>query len=386
MNSEWETLPGWVYNSPEVFAEEKERIFLKSWQLVGHLNEIKLPGEYLRFNLLDQSAIVVRGEDGHVRAFHNVCRHRAFRLLDGDKGDCQKLIRCLYHGWSYDFSGRLKGVPNQETFENFDREEFGLRPIELETVMGLIFIRFRSGDASVAEEIKPILGPLGHYRIEQMEPLGPHATVPIAADWKIAVENNSEAYHVPIGHPGLQRLYGSTYQLEILGNGTSTGGGQLCESNRRSTWSERHYLKLLPEVQHLPEDVRRSWRYYSTFPNLAFDIYPDQIDYFQILPVAPGRCVSRARAYALPDNRREMRAVRWLNQRINSQVGKEDVGLVQGAQAGLASLGYGSGPLSKKEARIKLFQDRIRELIPMVRSPSEDEWLELIGARRSLHP
>ncbi|HEV7255245.1 MAG TPA: aromatic ring-hydroxylating dioxygenase subunit alpha [Mesorhizobium sp.] len=370
MNAEWETLPAWTYNSAEVFAEEKEKVFLSSWQLVGHVNEIKSPGEYLKFDLLDQSAIVVRGEDEEIGAFHNVCRHRAFRLLDGDKGECKKTIRCLYHGWSYDFSGRLSGVPNQDTFEGLDRDQFGLKPIEMEIVLGLIFVRFKPGGPSLAEEIKPILEPLGPYQIERMEPFGPHAIAPIRADWKIAVENNSEAYHVPIGHPGLQRLYGTTYQLQILGNGTSTGGGPLCEQTRRSTWSERHYLKLLPDVEHLPEDRRRSWRYYSTFPNLAFDIYPDQIDYFQILPVAPGRCVSRARAYALPDNRREMRAARWLNQRINAQVGMEDVGLVEGAQAGLASLGYGTGLLSKKEARIKLFQDRIREIIPMVRSPT----------------
>jgi phenylpropionate dioxygenase-like ring-hydroxylating dioxygenase large terminal subunit len=239
----------------------------------------------------------------------------------------------------------------------------------METFLGLIFVRFKPGGPALADELRSLHEPLSHYRVEQMEPLGPHAVTPIAADWKIAVENNSEAYHVPIGHPGLQRLYGPTYRLEIFENGVSHGGGPLCEPTQRSTWSERHYLKLLPEVPHLPEERRRSWLYYSTFPNLSFDIYPDQIDYFQILPLAPGRCVSRARAYALPDNRPAMRAARWLNQRINNQVGREDVGLVEGTQAGLASLGYNVGLLSKKEARIKLFQDRLRERLPLVRLP-----------------
>lgn len=369
MSSEWETLPAWVYNHPQVFAEEKERVFLNSWQLVGHVSEITAPGQYLRFDLLDQSAIVIRGEDGEIRAFHNVCRHRAYRLLHGSKGACSKLLRCQYHGWSYDFAGRLIGVPHEDTFEGLARESFGLRAIEFEVFMGLVFIRFRPGGPSVSTELEPIREPLSHYRIEQMQPIGPHTETPIAADWKIAVENNSEAYHVPVGHPGLQRLYGSTYRLQILGNGTSTGGGALLEPTPRSTWSERHYLKLLPRNSHLPEELQRSWRYYSTFPNLAFDIYPDQIDYFQILPIAPGRSLSRSRAYALPDNRREMRAARWLNQRINSQVGKEDVDLVERTQAGLASLGYGKGLLSKKEARVKLFQDRLREQVPLMRLP-----------------
>lgn len=373
MSSEWETLPAWVYNHPAVFAQEKERVFLNSWQLVGHVNEITAPGQYLRFDLLDQSAIVIRGEDDEIRAFHNVCRHRAFRLLHGSKGECSKLLRCQYHGWSYDFAGRLIGVPHEDTFEGLERENFGLRAIEFEVFMGLIFIRFRPGGASVATELEPVREPLSHYRIDQMQPIGPHTETPIAADWKIAVENNSEAYHVPIGHPGLQRLYGSTYRLEILGNGTSTGDGTLLAPNPRSSWSERHYLKLLPQNSQLPQEFQRSWRYYSTFPNLAFDIYPDQIDYFQILPIAPGRSLSRSHAYALPDNRREMRAARWLNQRINSQVGKEDVGLVEGTQAGLASLGYGKGLLSKKEARVKLFQDRLREEVPLMRLPHPPE-------------
>lgn len=371
MDHPWETLPAWCYNDQEFFRKERDRIFLRSWQLAGHVSELAEPGDYLRFDLLDQTAIVMRGQDGRLRAFHNICRHRAYRLLDGHSGHCDRLVRCLYHGWSYDFSGKLIGVPSEASFEGFDRAEFGLKPVEMEVFLGLVFIRFLPGGPPLADELAPLREPLSHYRIEQMKPFGPHAITPIAADWKVAVENNSEAYHVPIGHPGLQRIYGATYSLDILGNGTSRGGGQMQEPTAKSTWSERLYMKLLPEVDHLPADRRRAWLYYSTFPNLAFDIYPDQIDYFQIIPVAPGKCYARSRAYALEDNRREMRAARWLNQRINMQVGREDVGLVEGTQAGLASLGYGVGHLSRKEARIKLFQDEIRKRIPeaLLREP-----------------
>lgn len=362
--SDWQTLPGWIYNDAAFFARERERVFLPSWQLAGHVSDIPNAGDFLRFDLLDQSAIVVRGDDGAVRAFHNVCRHRAYRLLDTGTGHCERTMMCPYHGWSYDLAGRLAGVPAESSFEGLNRAEYGLKPVEMDTFLGLIFVRFVSGGPTLGEELALLKEPLSHYRLEEMVPLGNHSLTPIAADWKVAVENNSEAYHVPVGHPGLQRLYGKTYSLEILGNGISRGGGALCPPTNKSPWSERAYLKLLPEVDHLPEQRRRAWLYYSTFPNLAFDIYPDQIDYFQILPVAPGKCVARSRAYGLPDNRREMRAARWLNMRINAQVGREDVGLVEGTQAGLASLGYGTGLLSTKEARIRMFQQRIRELIP----------------------
>jgi phenylpropionate dioxygenase-like ring-hydroxylating dioxygenase large terminal subunit len=100
------------------------------------------------------------------------------------------------------------------------------------------------------------------------------------------------------------------------------------------------------------------------FPSLAFDLYPDQIDYFQILPLAPGRCQSRARAYALPDSRRETRAARWLNARINALVGLEDKHLVEGVQEGLSSQGYDIGLLSQREGRVRQFHDLIRAAIP----------------------
>jgi phenylpropionate dioxygenase-like ring-hydroxylating dioxygenase large terminal subunit len=358
------TLPAWIYANDEFFALEREALFLKSWQLVGHLNELKQPGDFLRFDLLGESAIVLRDKQDRLQTFHNVCRHRAYRLLEGDHGNCGRAVRCRYHGFLYDLDGRLVGVPSEDSFPGLDKAEFGLRPLEMEIFMGLIFIRFGGDGPSVAEQFEPYREALGFYRIAEMEPLGSHSHTPIAADWKVAVENNIEAFHVPVGHPGLQRLYGPTYRYEVKPLGVSHGGGRLVD-RPSPNWSERHYLKLLPTVEHLPEDRWRAWLYYSLFPSLAFDIYPDQIDYFQILPLAPGRCVARARAYALPDERRAMKAARWLNQRINRQVGSEDKGLVEGVQAGLGSSGYRRGILSAKEIRVQQFQDLIRATIPV---------------------
>jgi phenylpropionate dioxygenase-like ring-hydroxylating dioxygenase large terminal subunit len=130
-------------------------------------------------------------------------------------------------------------------------------------------------------------------------------------------------------------------------------------------WSERHYQKLLPNVTHLPSDRKRAWLYYSAFPNWAFDIYPDMIDYFQYLPISPGRSMSRSRSFVLADSGREMRAARYLNMRINRQVTLEDVELVEGVQHGLGSRSYHTGPLSRKEARVRQFQELIVKRIPV---------------------
>ncbi|MDZ4734987.1 MAG: aromatic ring-hydroxylating dioxygenase subunit alpha [Rhodospirillaceae bacterium] len=360
----WSTLPGWIYASDEFFALEHDAIFMSTWQIVGHLSDIPAPGDYLRFDLLDQSAIVVRNEAGRVGAFHNVCRHRAFRLLDDAQGRTQSAIRCRYHGFTYDLDGSLRTVPGEESFEGLDKTCFGLKPVDLEIWQGFIFIRFGGSGPSVAAQFAPIEAQLAPYRFDDLVPYGRAGTASIAADWKVAVDNNIEGYHIPVAHPGLQRLYGHDYRFELHPLGVSHAGGPLREVSA-SPWSERHYLKLLPAVDTLPEERRRFWGYYSMFPNLAFDVYPDMIDFFQILPVAPGRSMSRSRSYALPDARREMAAARWLNMRINTQTGLEDVHLVEGVQAGLGSLGYGAGPLSGREARVKQFHDLIRAAIPV---------------------
>ncbi len=361
----WTTLPAWTYENAEFLALEKEWIFMRTWQLAGHIGELEKAGDFLRFDLLGESAVVLRNADGALNAFHNVCRHRAFRLVQEPQGHCDRFVRCRYHGFTYDLNGRLVAVPGEDQFDDFDKAEFGLFPIEVEVFLGFIFIRFADdGGPSVAEQFAPFRDALALYRTEEMAPFGERAVQEIGGDWKNAVDNNSEAYHVPVAHPGLQRLYGATYTLEVQPLGVSRGGGRL-RDKPSSNWSERHYLKLLPDVAHLPDERKRAWLYYSMFPNLAFDIYPDMIDFFQILPVSAGRSVSRSRSFALPDTRREMRAARYLNLRINRQVGLEDVDLVEGVQAGLASRSYSVGRLSRKEARVKQFHDGIRARIPV---------------------
>jgi phenylpropionate dioxygenase-like ring-hydroxylating dioxygenase large terminal subunit len=361
----WKTLPAWTYNNAEFLALEKEAIFMRTWQIVGHVSELKQPGDYLRFDVLGESAIVLRDNDGKLRAFHNVCRHRAFRLLGKPAGRCDGLIRCRYHGFAYDLRGRLIAVPGEQEFDGIDKSELGLVPIELDVFLGFVFIRFADdGGPRIAEQLAPFRDALALYRTEEMEPFGASSTTEIRADWKVAVDNNVEAYHVPIGHPGLQRLYGTTYSLEVQPLGVSRGGGTL-RDQVSTNWSERHYQKLLPDVAHLPADRKRAWLYYSGFPNWAFDIYPDMIDYFQYLPVTPGRSMSRSRSFVIPDSRREMRAARYLNMRINRQVTLEDVDLVEGVQQGLGSRSYHIGPLSRKEARVRQFQELIVKRIPV---------------------
>jgi phenylpropionate dioxygenase-like ring-hydroxylating dioxygenase large terminal subunit len=363
----WMTLPAWTYSSAEFLALEKSALFLRTWQLVGHVSEIENPGDFLKFDLLGESALIVRDHGGGLRAYHNVCRHRAMRLVDRPAGHCGALITCRYHGFSYDLGGRLVALPGAQDFEGLDRSEHGLTPLELDVHLGFIFVRFiADGGPTIGQQLARFEESLGRYLTAEMMPLAATTTTPIRANWKIAVENTLEAYHVASVHPGLERLYGRTYGFELAPWGASHGGGVL-QTDTPVAWSERHYLRLLPDVAHLPIDRKRAWHYYSVFPNLAFEFYPDQVAYFQILPVEPGLCVARAASYALPDDRPEMHAARYLNARINRRVAREDIGLLEGVQAGMRSLGCSTGPLSRREARVHQFQDLIRERIPLAR-------------------
>jgi phenylpropionate dioxygenase-like ring-hydroxylating dioxygenase large terminal subunit len=134
-----------------------------------------------------------------------------------------------------------------------------------------------------------------------------------------------------------------------------------------SNWSERGYQRLMDGFDHLPDDglsSRRRWNYYKLWPNVAFDVYPDQVDFMQFIPVSPTQTLIREIAYALPDTRRETRAARYLNWRINRQVNAEDTTLIERVQAGMASSSYVSGPLSESEVCLRKFAERLRGFIP----------------------
>jgi phenylpropionate dioxygenase-like ring-hydroxylating dioxygenase large terminal subunit len=168
------------------------------------------------------------------------------------------------------------------------------------------------------------------------------------------MDNYQESYHVPIGHPGLHDLVGR-----------NETGYLTLRDKRSKRWSVGLYQSLLPDFPHLPDHLQRVWRYFTVLPNMAFDVYPDMMDFFQVLPAGPGRCVIRSGAYALPDKRRVVRAVRWLNERVNGQVQAEDNALTVAVQRGLMSSSYTGGYLSTKERWLKRFQDLVRERLPV---------------------
>lgn len=356
------SLPAWIYRDPEFFELEKQRIFRASWQVVCHVSDVPQCGDYHTFEFLGESVLVVRGEDGQVRSFYNVCRHRAARLVDGPKGHCGRRITCPYHAWTYGTDGHLVALPQREAFKGLERQRHGLVPLEQEIFLGFIFVRFAPGGPSVREMAAPYRHELEAYRFEELVPQGRVTLRPRAVNWKNIADNYSDGLHIPVAHPGLTRLFGDTYGVEAQ-PWIDKMWGRL-RAAPSSNWSEARYQTLLPTARHLPQDRQRLWTYVKLWPNVAFDIYPDQVDFMQFLPISPTQTLIREIAYVHPDDRREMRAARYLNWRINRQVNREDTALIERVQAGMASQSYTVGPLGDNEVCLRSFARRMRAMIP----------------------
>ena len=352
------SLPGWVYHDPEYFAVEMRRLIRPAWQIVCHVSDIATVGDWRSLDYLGESVIVIRGADNAVRAFANVCRHRGSRLVDGEEG-CARRLTCPYHGWTYGADGRLIGVPHKADYAGLDPADWGLVPVELEQWRGFLFVRLEAGGPRVAEMMAPYDHEVAPHRFEELKALGRITMRPRDVNWKNVADNYSDGLHINVAHPGLTRLFGNGYGIEANEHVDRMWGDLL---ERPSTnVSERAYQAMLP-----PESGRR-WLYFKLWPNVAFDIYPDQVDFMHFVPVGPTETLIREISYCLPDDRRGMKAARYLNWRINRRVNDEDTALIRRVQQGTGSSFYTPGPLGKSEVCLRSFAGKLRRLIPETR-------------------
>ena len=361
------SLPSWIYTDPEFLALERERILRPSWQVICHVNDIPDPGDFQCLDFLEAMLVAIRGNDGRVRAFHNVCRHRGARLLDGPRGACVRRIVCPYHAWSYDFEGRLASIGDRSAFPHLDIGRESLVPVEMEILFGFVFVRLIGGGPTVAQMMAPYAAEIAPHQFEKLMPVGRVTLRPRKVNWKNIGDNYSDGLHIPVAHPGLTRLFGATYRVEAR-EWIDRLSGEL-NPNPSRNWAERIYQKHLPAAEHLPEDKRRAWVYFKLWPNFAFDVYPDQVDVMQWIPVSATETLIREIGYALPDERREMRVARYCNWRINRQVNEEDRVLIERVQSGMASGSYRVGPLAQGEVCLRSFGRRMRSLIPEASQP-----------------
>ncbi len=358
-------LPAWTFNNAELAQLEMEQVFLRNWFWIGHVSELAEAGDYKCQQLGDERAMVIRGDDGEIRAFHNLCRHRGSRVVEGDSGNCRNVIVCPFHAWSYHLDGRLKTIPRADTFPDIDKSDYGLRALDCEIWHGLIFIRFRGEGASVASLMAGAEEEVALYKMAQMKPLETLWEFKFELDWKAVLDIDNEGYHVPKGHPELYDLFGNSYQDQITECGLSRAHGYLKQAPAKST-AVRNYLHSLPEESYLPESHQRIWVYWGMFPGFVLTLMPDMIEVYQTYSLGHQQSIMAGACYALDDARAEMQQAREYNREINTMVGEEDIKLVKYSDQGMRSTVYQGALLSDLELGIASFQNKLRDTLPVV--------------------
>jgi len=356
------TLASKFYTDPAILDAEKSRIFRRTWQLVGTLTTlcgevngakriIADPESFFTVDVIGEPVVVVRDKQGTLRAFSNVCRHRAGPIAQGS--GCKNVFRCGYHGWTYTLDGRLIGTPDVEGVEFFDRSTMGMFPLRLETWEQLIFVNFDQN----AEPLSAYLGKIPEqargFQFEGLQSVERRDYI-IDCNWKVYVDNYLEGYHIPIAHPGLMR------EIDYAQYRTAT---------------YRYYSQQFAPIRAVkPEDAGERFYppgtslqealYFWIFPNLMLNVYPDNLSTNLIVPLSHDKTLTIFEwffhdAHSEKVRERIQRAVAF-----SDEVQQEDIDLCRSVQRGLNSSTYDRGRYSvKRENGVHHFHMLLSEFL-----------------------
>lgn len=324
------TLPASWYWDPEVLEKEERAVFGRAWQWAGLAEQVAHSGDYFTARVGREPVLIVRGEDGALRAFSNVCRHRAGGVAVGCGN--RKKFQCQYHGWLYDLEGGLLKAPEFEGVEDFRIDAIRLPEFRAETWGPFVFVCLDATAPSLSAWLGQIPAEVSHLPLAAMRHVRTH-DYSIACNWKVYVDNYLEGYHVPVAHPGLFKLVDyPAYRTEIRRHHSR----QIVPTRAEGTLYHRN----------LPRGSAPEALYYWVFPNLMLNCYPDNLQINVILPDGPERCVTRFVWLQLDPARPEAAAELAENFAFSDEVQGEDILLCETVQQGLRSDHYRQGRYS----------------------------------------
>ncbi|MFL0770322.1 MAG: aromatic ring-hydroxylating dioxygenase subunit alpha [Prochlorococcus sp.] len=358
-------LPAWSYRSTSMFELEKDRVFLNHWHVVGHVNDLKEPGDWLSFDLVGERAMVIRGKDGVIRAFHNTCRHRGSRLVEGEQGHCRGAVMCPFHSWVFTLEGELKSASQAEKFPPLDSQTWGLQALELETWRGFLFLRFESGpQPSIARMMERHEKELSDYPLETLQPTdGIYSSPVVPVNWKAMVDVDNECYHCPSAHPGLTDLYGRSYEEGPWLDGTHRIRGPFNEKPSRYELNKgyRDLVSQHPEPFH---NIPKAWLYIGLFPVSVLVFYPESAGFYRSIPLDVETSVMTGATYSYEGESDSMRLARQQSTEIDGEVMLEDKHVCELHYQATASKYWDKGLLGDSEKALREHHDMLRNLIP----------------------
>lgn len=327
------TLPARLYGCPDAWARERTGVFGRAWLFLGHEAEAPEPGDWIATDIAGHRLLMVRGADGALRAFHNVCRHRAGPLVTGASGNCGKALTCAYHGWRYALDGRLRAATGFGAAEGFDPRDFGLFGLRLEMWRGLVFVTQDAEAAPLADTVAPLEGLLAERGLDIARP-ALRRTHDLACDWKVYAENYLEGYHIGAVHPVLAgELGGAEYRVRVEGELVVQEAVGVNDGPQAGVWG---------------------W----LWPNLGINVYRDGAMIERMTPVGPGR-VRLDYLFLNDGGEGALGEALTASDRLTA----EDAAICEAVQANLSAGIYDTGVLSPvHEGAVGWFQRRIGEV------------------------
>jgi len=313
-------LPASAYTSSSQFEAERTAIFERSWILVGDTGELKESGDYITATIGNSPVLIVRSHDGEIRGFLNVCRHRGVTLAEG-RGHCQHQFKCPYHGWSYGTDGRLRGVPFREEF-TAQLDNKNLIPIRIAVAAPLIFACLDESAPSFEHWAGSLLGALERARAGEMTEVC-KLEYEIECNWKVAVENAMDTYHLPILHAAGEAAFIDVHTTEVH---------EEEYGSYAATKLPDALVQILPGREHLPEWDAVHVRMGSLFPNLVAVFFPGSLLCFRYDPISPERFRLVVKGYEYGDAQQALRDYRI--QAVDA-TNKEDIPILERVQRGL---------------------------------------------------
>ncbi len=338
-------LPNAAYIHPDFYTLEQQTVFRKTWVFAAFAHQLPNIGDLLPIDIAGQPVVLVKSDDAKIRAFHNVCRHRGAKLIDELKTGCRNLV-CPNHSWSYSLRGKLLARPrfwggDQHDINRSDSHRADLIEIKCATWHDWVFVNLDGQADDLSEHIRPIVEKLDGYDFTDLR-FAQALEFDIKANWKLAIENFIEPYHVFSCHPWLNAFVSMAerspprFQDHVL----------FCGYEFQKTDPARG--EGLPYFPNLSEEKKRRGDWYVLFPNFGFEIFPDQVDVFIATPMGADRCKETIALYFIGEGAEAEHYAEARNRVIQNwhDLNSEDVGIIERMQAGRWSDGFDGGVLS----------------------------------------
>jgi Rieske 2Fe-2S family protein len=314
---------------------------------VDREERIARPGDFFVLDIGGESVIILRDQQGTVRAFYNVCRHRGSRVCEAHQGQFSETIQCPYHAWTYALDGRLIGAPATNDLENFRKADWPLHKVPVAVWEGFLFISLSPEAEPFAQSHEPLIGRFSRFNLAGLK-IGRTIEYDVKANWKLVVQNYSECYHCPLVHPTLTKRTPPTLGENDLVEGPYLGGYMILNDDADSmTMSGR--VCGLPVSPDLPADDHNRVYYYSIMPNMLLSLHPDYVMFHVLWPVAVDRTRILCHWLFNPASLTDPACNIDDGVKFWDMTNREDWHVCELSQRGITSRAYTSGPYSRRE-------------------------------------